>query len=96
MTYSLRLSTRPPTPADVEVLSWVKDNLPKEQIIFTSPSIGNYVSYYSKHPVVSTLQNSAEIRGNLTQKIYSTAYITELFPLLEGYDISLLYITSFQ
>ena len=93
MTYSLRLSTRSPTPADVEVLSWVKDNLPKEQIIFTSPSIGNYVSYYSKHPVVSTLQNSAEIRGNLTQKIYSTAYITELFPLLEGYDISLLYIT---
>src|SRR3989338_770679 len=68
MTYSLRLSTRPPTPADVEVLSWVKDNLPKEQIIFTSPSIGNYVSYYSKHPVVSTLQNSAEVGGRVERR----------------------------
>ncbi len=93
MTYSVRLSSRPPTSADIEVLDWVKGNTPEAQIIFTSPSIGNYVSYYSQHPVVSTLQNSAEIKGNLTQKIYSTAYITELFPLLEGYDISLLYIT---
>ena len=93
LTYSIRLTSRPPTPADIEVLGWVKDKIPKEQIIFTAPSIGNHVSYYSHHPVVSTLQNSAEIRGNLTQKIYSTAYVTELFPLLEGYDISLLYIT---
>ncbi len=93
MTYSLHLSTRPPTPADTEVLGWIKENTPPDKHIFTSPTIGNYVSYYAQHPVVSTLQNSAELKGNLTQKIYSAKYITELFPLLEGYDISLLYIT---
>ncbi len=93
LTYSIRLSTLPPTSADVEVLTWVKQTTPQHQIIFTSPTLGNYVSYYSKRPVVSTLQNTAEIRGNLTQKIYHAAYVTELFPLLEGYDISLIYIT---
>ncbi len=93
LTYSVRLSSRSPTLADVEVLGWIQENNPQDKIIFTSPSIGNYVSYYSSHPVVSTLQNAAELKGNLTQKIYTTQYITELFPLLDGYDISLVYIT---
>ena len=93
MTYSVRLSSRPPSAADVEVLDWTKNNIAPEKIIFTSPSIGNYVSYYSQHPVTSTLQNAAQIKGNISQKIYAAAYVTELFPLLEGYDISLLYIT---
>ncbi len=87
IAYSERLSSFDPSGADVEALTWIKENTPPESIVLSSPENGYFIQYFGQRQPLKTSTNS------LTTTMFNSSYISELFPLLEANNVSIIYIT---
>ncbi len=93
-TYLERINDNGPSTEMIKALYWIKTNIPDQKIVFSDPQNSNYIQYFSgKKPFYAFSERDA-IKEELTQKIFSSPYIDELFPLLEQNNISVIYITK--
>ncbi len=101
-TYLLRVNDLNPSAQDISSLTWISQTYPltelnkltaPQQKIFSLPENGNYIKYYTHITPLSTLQSVPQIQ-NISQSILDSSYITQLFPLLEEQNITLMYITT--
>ena len=93
MTYLEREKYILPTAADEEALTWLGEHSTEGARVFSYPENSYFISYFSHQPALEyPHQRSAEL-GNVTLSIIHSSYITDLFPLLENYNISYIYIT---
>ncbi len=87
ISYLERLSSFDPSSAEVEALTWIRENTAPESIILSSPENGYFIQSFSQRPPLKTSTN------NLTTAMFNASYISELFPLLEANNVSIIYIT---
>ncbi len=93
-TYLERIKDNGPSTEMVKALYWIKTNIPDQKIVFSDPQNSNYITYFSGKKPFYTFSEKDAIKEGLTQKIFSSPYIDELFPLLEQNHISIIYITK--
>lgn len=99
LTYVERMSEYLPLNADQEALTWIKENTPKDAKVLSYPENAYFIKYFSGRTPFSQFYSNDD-RGSsgtnldLNQKIFSSVYIQEIFPLLEENDISIIYINQ--
>ena len=94
LAYAERFQNFPPSIADRESLTWIKENTLGNTIISTSPEYGYYVKYFSGRDVFYLPDRDDKNIFQLNQGIYSSLYINELFPILEQNNVSVIYISK--
>ena len=96
LAYLDRIPQSSPTVTETAALTWMKENIPKNEIVFSFPENSYYILYLSEHKPFYALNdpdNEAQ-KANDSIGISSALYIEDLFPLLEQHNISLIYITK--
>ncbi len=94
LSYLQRMPTMGPAAATSEVLSWIGKNTPADALILSSPENSEYIRYFAhREPFSSVHDPHDNSRRNITAEIFSSTYITGLFPLLEQYHLAVIYIT---
>ncbi len=83
-----------PTAQDREVLRWARENLPSEKTIASFPEDADYVSYFTKMPILFTFHDSEKLKEIDNEEIFNAVYIHQLFPLLEKNEVSYIYISE--
>ena len=93
-TYLERINDKGPSTEMVKALYWIKTNIPDQKIVFSDPQNSDYILYFSgKQSFYAFAENDLN-KKELSQRIFSSLYIDELFPLLEQNQISIIYITK--
>lgn len=96
LAYLDRIPQSSPTVTETAALTWMKENIPKNEIVFSFPENSYYILYLSEHKPFYALndQDNEAQKANDSIGISSALYIEDLFPLLEQHNISLIYITK--
>lgn len=89
-----RFSIISPDSNDMDSLLFIKDNFPKDSIIFSSKDNAYFIKSISQKEPLFLPYKSAKKSRNDTNQILSSLYIMDLFPILEKENIKALYITK--
>ncbi len=93
LTYLGRVTEISPTQPEIETLTWIKENIPDENKIFSSSENSYYLTYFSeKQPLFPFHQPTPETTY-LTQAILTSPYTTTTVPLLEQNHLYVIYIS---
>ncbi len=93
ITYLERVNGNAPSAADVAALRWIRENLPEDAVVFSDSQNSYFISYFAeRRPFYEQHQHNPELQSAAATIINST-YIDTTFPLLEQYNISVLYLT---
>ncbi len=92
MTYLERDSRLPPTLGDVQTLTWLKEHSAPSSVVLSIPEYSYFITYFSERTPLEQLHKRPLMAQNQNSTIFKAGYITELFPLLEHYNISYIYI----
>lgn len=93
ITYIERTLHQEPTAIDQEMLIWIKEYTNDEDVIFSNPEYGPYITYFTQRsPFYSLPDNNAQKAGDAATILNST-YIKDTFPILEENSVSIIYIT---
>ncbi len=97
-TYFNRVSEIGPTDTEVQTLKWIGDNYSNNTIhqrVFSAPENSYYIAYFSQlRPLYDYhLTQENKVWVELTKQLIESTYISTTFPLLEMYDVYILYIT---
>jgi hypothetical protein len=90
LTYLNRVTDQGPTPNDIEALTWLKENLPEEKLVFSVPENSEYIRYFAQKEPTSSFRNSHE-QAETVQSILNSSYTSTTFPLLDKNNISIIY-----
>ncbi len=91
LSYVDRVTSIGPSAADQIALTWIRNHVPDSAVILSDPENGYYLSYFAQRtPLLQFHQPENLLLG---QAIFSSSYITALFPLLDQHNITVLYIT---
>ncbi len=93
-TYLERINDNGPSTEEAKALYWIKTNIPDQKMVFSEAQNSNYIQYFSGKKPFYTFAESNPSKEELSQRIFSSLYIDELFPLLEQNQISIIYITK--
>jgi len=93
MTFGARIVQKTPLNTDQNVLSWIKLNLPSSGKVFSTPENGYYINYFAGKEAITHHHQNNPVSMNLTNSIFKAGYITDLFPLLENNNITVIYLT---
>ncbi|MEW5896433.1 MAG: hypothetical protein AB1668_01965 [Nanoarchaeota archaeon] len=95
VAYLDRTAEYSPLSNDQEALTWVKENTPENLVVLSDSEYSYYIKYFSAREPIHYL-NSKDYKENLnlTNSIFSSLYIQELFPLLEENNVSIIYVTE--
>ncbi len=95
ISYLDRLAVIGPHAAEKNTLLWVNRNTPEESVILALPEESNYVRYFAQRTPFCCGGGTSGQREKqaVLNKMLSSVYIHELFPLLEEHQINLIYIT---
>ena len=75
------------------MLIWIKEYTNDEDVIFSNPEYGPYITYFTQRsPFYSLPDNNAQKAGDAATILNST-YIKDTFPILEENSVSIIYIT---
>jgi len=90
LTYLERVPLNGPTESDINSFVWIKENIPQNKIILSAAENTYFIKYFtSREPFTDPLRKNNSI---IWSTILSAPYITDLFPLLEDNNISIIYI----
>ena len=93
LAYMNRLPGYQPLKEDREVLSWIMENTPEDSVILSSPENTYLIKYFAGRDPLSVFDHgSIKDRNQLSEKIFSSLYIRDLFPLLEDNNVDFIYI----
>ena len=90
--YLSRINDFSPTNEEKEALVWVKENTDADAIIYSTPDNSQQINYLAERRAFASFRDKES--REISEKILSSTYIQELFPLLEENNISLLYLTK--
>ncbi len=91
ISYLDRISLVGPSAAEKAALLWMNENTAEESIVLALPEESYYVQYFAERiPFAPTHDRQKQA---ILQKMLSSVYIHELFPLLEEQQINIIYIT---
>ncbi len=95
ISYLDRISVIGPHTAEKNTLLWMNENTPKESLVLALPEESNYVRYFAQRTPFCCGGGTSGQREKqaVRNKMLSSVYIHELFPLLEEHQINLIYIT---
>ena len=93
LTYFDRTTNYEPSEQSQQALIWIKDNTEANNIVFSLPEEGYYISYWAHREPFYTLHSKNNPKANLTNKILTSTYIDQLFPILEENEIKIIYVT---
>ncbi|MEK6845179.1 MAG: hypothetical protein AABY26_00350 [Nanoarchaeota archaeon] len=91
-TYLDRFSQLSPSGSETEALTWLKDNVPENSPIFSTPENSYYLSYFAQKEPLYYMNSPDSEKVNLTLTLLSSTYSSITFPLLEKHQISVLYL----
>jgi hypothetical protein len=98
-SYALRVNTFGPSAEEYQTLTWIKENLPSDLKVLSTPENSYYLSYLGDkqplvyyHEVYSLFPTKIAENEQLRQ-MFTSAYTSTTFPLLEQNKIELIYIS---
>lgn len=95
VAYLDQVSEFSPSSFDKEFLAWMERNTQKEAKVLSAPENSYYIRYFARRqPVLSLHQDNYRQQLNLSQQIFSSLYVQDLFPLLEADNVSIIYVTK--
>jgi len=94
ITYLDRVKENGPTAGDIESLYWVQQNIPQEGKVLSLPENTFIINYFSGRETLFKQKDSSSL--DLTYKALASLYITELFPILEEHNISIIYVNKYM
>ena len=94
ITYVERLQEQSPTKYEIEALQIIKEDTSKDVIVFSLPQKGPFIRYIAQRTPFYELHQQDTLKSDISRAIISSGYITQLFPLLEENNISIIYITK--
>lgn len=94
LTYVDRVQNYLPNEEIVETLAWIDDNLPIREKVYSSPDMGYYIHQFAKKEALFYPNELTQEEKQKFENISQTYYVTELFPILEKNDVSIIYITK--
>lgn len=93
LTFGGRIVYKTPLNTDQNALQWIQFNPLAESVVFSTPENSYYINYFAKKDAVNYPHLKSSAQSNLTTAILKAPYITDLFPLLEQNNITVIYIT---
>jgi len=94
VAYHDRLSHYSPTSVDQKALGWIQRNTPKEAVVLSAPENSYYISYFAQRKPVFALHQDYRQQDDLSQRIFTSYYIDNLFPLLDENKVSIIYVSE--
>tara|TARA_Y100000310_G_scaffold343773_1_gene452950 strand:- start:803 stop:2245 length:1443 start_codon:yes stop_codon:yes gene_type:complete len=94
ITYLDRIDEFGPSNVDLEMLTWIKNNVPENKVIFTDISESYFVNYFSEREVFYSPHQNSEKLVEEVETIINSTYIKTTFPLLQENNLSLIYLTE--
>ena len=79
-----------PSASDVAALTWMKENIDQDKIIFALPSEGYYIRYLSHHQPLVEPHAQPTI---LLNTLLNSSYIATTFTILEQEKVGAIYVT---
>lgn len=93
LTYLNRVTEISPTQPEVETLTWIKENIPNENKVFSSSQNSYYLTYFSEKQPLFPFHQPTPKTTDLTKAILTSSYTTDTFPLLEQNHLSVIYLS---
>lgn len=95
VAYLDHVSGFPPSSLDHEFLTWMERNTQKDERVLSAPENSYYIQYFARRqPVLSLHRDNYRQQLNLSQQIFSSLYVQDLFQLLEANNVSIIYVTK--
>lgn len=94
LAFVSRLSDTGLTAQEREVLAWMKENIPAEKVIASSPEDADYVSYFAEKTVFFTFHDQDKQEELDNRAIFAATYVDQLFPVLVKNKISYIYLSG--
>lgn len=94
LTYIDRIQDYQPSLADKEALSWLKSNTLEEVIVASAPENSYYIRHFAEREPFYTPNIDSKEKKEPNEKIFSSVYIQDLFPILENNSISIIYLSK--
>lgn len=94
LTYIDRIQDYQPSLADKEALSWLKSNTLEEVIVASAPENSYYIRHFAEREPFYNPNIDSREKKELNEKIFSSTYIQDLFPILENNSISIIYLSK--
>ena len=94
ISYLNRINNFGPTNNDYNTLTWIKENIPSDTIILSTPENYDYLTYFSQRQGYISLRETNSYKNQQFAKILEAKYTHELFPLLEKNNINFIYINK--
>lgn len=91
LSYFERIKEIPPDKAEKETLLWIGENFSPERVVFSLPENSYLIEYFSGLNSFYSTQEHDKNKEEISQKIMESAYVDDLFPLLEENNISIIY-----
>lgn len=93
-TYVERVTDTPPTADEREALLWMREHIPWDAVVYSSPEQGPFIAYYAQRQPFVILSSSSPERLREAQEIWNSTYISATFPLLEQHNLTYIYLPS--
>ncbi len=90
ISYLDRIDEHSPTTAERESLLWLRENMPKNSRVLSAPENAHYIRYIGGREPLYHLEN-AQTLGDAPA--FQANYVQELFPILEGNNTWIVYLT---
>ena len=95
LTYLDRVTNFGPGEGDFQTLTWIKNNVPGEQVIFSTPENSYFITYFAKKTPFNSIGNfNNKEFDDVSNTIIQSTYTTTTFPIFEENDISIIYVTE--
>ena len=91
-TYLSRINDFSPTSEERETLVWIKNYTDADAIVYSTPDNSQQINYFAERIAFASFRDTKS--EEVSERILSSIYIQELFPLLGENNISLLYLTE--
>ncbi len=90
LTYLNRITILGPAPAEIEALTWIKENIPEEKTVLSIPENSEYIRYFAQKEPAFSFDDLPQ-KKEQAAKILESPYTSITFPLLEQNNLSIIY-----
>ena len=94
LTYLDRIDNYDPKSEVVESLTWMKNNVAENEVVYSITENSYYIKYFSELEPFYQPHQQNQLNEDENNKIAKAISIDELFPILENNGISIIYFTA--
>jgi len=94
LTFLDRIEENGPFNSDKESLTWIKKNTGQDTIIISNLDNSYFIKFFANREPFNYPHLKDKRKNKVNSDILNSTYVSDLFPLLEKNNISLIYITK--